>query len=101
MHSQSFVPFALLAGLQIADAYLTWRVLANGGRELNPVVRILMKWFGVAAGLMLAKAALLAAAALWLGDHVVLILLLVALYSWVVMNNWKQLSRKTSKPLGG
>ena len=92
MHPQSLIPFALLTFLQTADAYLTWRILANGGRELNPIVRVLMKWFGVVAGLVLAKAALLAAAALWLVSHSVATLLLVGLYCWVVVHNWKQLT---------
>ena len=97
MHSQSLIPFALLATLQIADGYLTWRVLANGGRELNPVVRILMDRLGVVAGLAMAKLALLVVTVLWLADHLVLMLLLIGLYAWVVRHNWKQLAGASAR----
>lgn len=106
MHSNSLVPLALLASLQVADAYLTWRVLDNGGREMNPLVRILMDRLGVVAGLVVAKLALLILAAFWLADHLVLMLVLIGLYAWVVMHNWKELashsqSHQSSKEADG
>jgi hypothetical protein len=97
MHPQSLIPFALVATLQVADAYLTWRLLTNGGRELNPIVRILMERLGIVAGLALTKLALLAVTALWLADHFVLMLLLAGLYTWVVRHNWKQLAGASAR----
>lgn len=91
MQLLTIILFALLAALQAGDAYLTWQVLANGGRELNPLVRLLMGWFGVVPALAMTKVALLAVAGLWLLDQHVPMLLLVGLYAWVVWHNWLQL----------
>lgn len=46
--------------LQIADAYLTIRIIDRGGRELNPAVRVLIERLGLVPGLTAAKALLIA-----------------------------------------
>jgi hypothetical protein len=94
MHFLSVVLFALVMALQAADAFLTWRVLRAGGRELNPVVRFLIDRFGTIRGLVLAKLVLVAAAGLFLRDHLLILLAISALYVWVVYHNWQQLLRR-------
>jgi len=43
--------------LQVADAYLTLRILDRGGKELNKPVRWLMERIGTIPGLAVAKGA--------------------------------------------
>lgn len=88
---------ALIALLQFADYWLTMKVLARGGTELNPVMAKLMSLFGRQAGLLIGK---LGAAAVvligayqgWFDSEFGLIVLigLAGLYSWVVWHNLKQ-----------
>ena len=56
--------FAFLLALQAMDVATTLYVLNNGGKEINPVVRKLMKWFGKTSGLIIIK--LMALCALFL-----------------------------------
>jgi hypothetical protein len=93
MHFFALLLFVLVVLLQAADAYLTLRILAAGGRELNPVTRFLMLKLNSALGLAAAKMLATIMVALFLLEHVVLMLLLVALYTWVVRQNWNQLHR--------
>lgn len=51
----------ILTALQLADAYTTHRVLSNGGRELHPVLARLFAIIGHIPGLLLTKAAYIAA----------------------------------------
>lgn len=61
MATQSIWLFVLLVSLQIADAWLTVRILAErAGRELNPVMRWIFDRLGVIPGLATAKLLLLA-----------------------------------------
>ncbi len=83
----------LLVALQVADAYLTWRVLAAGGRELNPVVRFLIGRLGLVPGLAVAKLTLTILSVLFLFDQPLVLLGAVGLYVWVVDHNIKQLYR--------
>ena len=46
-----------LIALNVLDAFLTVRILKDGGKELNPVMDKLMKKIGVVPALVLAKAA--------------------------------------------
>lgn len=46
---------ALIALLQFVDYWLTAKVLARGGTELNPVMAKLMSLFGRQAGLLIGK----------------------------------------------
>lgn len=100
MQFLSLVLFVLLVILQVADAYLTWRVLAAGGREVNPIVRLLMEQLGVVFALALSKLVLLVVTGLWLADHLILLLMLVTLYAWVVVHNGEQLARTSSNQQG-
>jgi hypothetical protein len=58
MNLSSLFLFGLVVFLQVVDAYLTWRVLGAGGRELNPVPRALIGQVGLLPGRLLAKVAL-------------------------------------------
>lgn len=79
-----------LVALQPLDAASTWALLRAGGRELNPLLRALMRAVGVPAALLLAKAALLAALAAWHAALPTWALLLACLaYSALVLNNWR------------
>lgn len=97
MRILSLVLFAVLIALQLADAYLTWRVLAAGGRELNPIMRALIDRLGAVAGLGAGKVALVVAAWLFILEQPIALALLVALYGWVGLHNWRQINAKTRK----
>ena len=45
----------LFSALQIADAYTTYRILSEGGKELNPAMRWVMDKLGIVQGLALMK----------------------------------------------
>lgn len=93
MHFLSVVLFVLVVALQATDAFLTWRVLLAGGRELNPAVRFLIGHLGVVPGLATAKLFLVVMVWLYLRDQVLILLAIAALYAWVVRHNWQQLQR--------
>jgi nitrate/nitrite transporter NarK len=88
--------FIVLAILQAADAWLTYRIIDAGGRELNPVMRFLIARLGLVPGLLLPKVALLVLLALFLPAHPVFMLLIDCLYAWVVAHNLLQ-----SRKIGG
>lgn len=100
MQTLSFLLFVLVVALQAADAYLTWRVLRGGGRELNPVVRFLMQELGTVAGLAVAKVALVVVIWIFLLDHPVWMALVTGLYVWVVVHNWNQLAHAGNEVQG-
>lgn len=75
---------AIFVALTALDAWLTLRILAAGGHELNPIVRKAMDRFGNVKGMALVKVPTLILAAflpLWL------LLVLCALYGVVVEAN--------------
>ena len=94
MHNVSLALFVLVMILQALDGYLTWRVLAAGGRELNPIVRALVERLGVVPGLVLAKVAFAVVAGALILEQPIALLLVAILYSWVVVHNWRQLAAK-------
>lgn len=59
----NIILFLLLVALNLADIYYTRKILAAGGRELNPLVRWLMEKFGVMGGMVLVKIPALVVAA--------------------------------------
>ena len=48
----SYALIALLATLQVADIYTTRRILLAGGKELNPVMRYLIRQVGLLPALL-------------------------------------------------
>lgn len=93
----SILLFVLVILLQAADAYLTWRILRGGGRELNPVMRYLIARLGVVPGLALAKTLLAFLTGLFLFDSPALLFVVALLYLWVVLQNWEQLGKQLAK----
>lgn len=91
--------YALLGALVIlqgADIWSTWRVLAAGGRELNPVVAEFIARLGLLPGLVAVKLppTLAAVAATYYGLLPWWLLAgLCALYVGVVANNLRALRR--------
>ena len=83
--------------LQIADFWLTYKVLAKGGTELNPVMARLMGLFGRGIGLAIGKiyTAIFVLGGTYLGwfdsrEGVAVLALILGLYVWVVWHNWVQ-----------
>jgi hypothetical protein len=93
--------FILVVTLQAGYAYLTWRVLAAGGRELNPIMRFLIQHIGTVGGLAAAKLALIGVVSWFLLDDPMSMLLVAGLYAWVVVHNRKQLKTVGPAPAGG
>lgn len=78
--------YVWLAALQAFDAWLTRRVLAEGGREPNLVMRWVMAKVGALPGLLLPKA-LVMGALLYTQPQAWVIGLLVAGYMGVCLHN--------------
>jgi hypothetical protein len=97
MNVLNLVLFLIVLAMQAGDAYLTWRILRGGGRELNPVVRFLIERFGLVPGLAIAKGALALLTGLYLVDLVPALLGVMTVYAWVLWHNWQQLQKQLAK----
>lgn len=84
----------IFIALQFADAFTTMKILARGGSELNPIMAWVFKHFGVMSGLFMVKAPIVAFFAYFL-DLIQMWLMIVvcAVYAWVVYHNVKQLQK--------
>lgn len=91
-----FVLFILVVALQAADGFLTWRILRAGGRELNPLVKFFMDRLGFVPGLVVAKLVPVAVA-IYVHGQLVPLLVIAAVYAWVVLHNWRQLFKPGAK----
>lgn len=91
---------ALFVGLQIADIWTTWAVLARGGRELNPLMAWLMRLFGFWPAVVGAKALAIAAVLVWLDEMAAWELaVIIGAYVAVVGSNLRALRRlRTAAP---
>lgn len=90
-----YVLFVLLVLLQAGDVYTTNRILANGGREANPVIAWVMGKLGRYWWLSKVAVMLPIALLVWLspGYHTLMALLfMVILYLWVVWHNSQQMT---------
>ena len=81
----------VLAMLQALDGFTTRRILDQGGRELNPVMRAGFAAIGFWATVAIKGAAMVALGA-WGASHAGAAApgLLVALYAAVIFWNWRQ-----------
>lgn len=80
-----------MAVLQIADWLTTRKILANGGRELNPIVAKGMKLTSVDA-FLIGKGIAVVALSYWLGTQSVWMLGgLVVFYAMIVAHNLRSL----------
>lgn len=82
---------ALFALLQVGDWWTTKRILANGGREINPVMRALIGAVGVDVALIgkgVVMVGLFHAFAIRL--HLAALAIACTVYVGVVWHNWRQ-----------
>lgn len=95
MYVAEFVCVVLVA-LNIADVYTTYKILKNGGQELNESVRFLIRKLGLLKGLIASKIILLPLIIIelyfeprWF-DYGVMVLV-CGWYAWVVYHNVREL----------
>lgn len=102
MNHLNFIVWCLAIGIclfQFADYWTTARILQHGGTELNPVMRLLFRGFGITTGLIIAKfyVALFVVVGAWSGWFngyaFVLLVLLFGIYGTVVSHNIYQYQR--------
>lgn len=78
--------------LQVADWWLTTRILAQGGSELNPVLRWVIERGGT--GALLAVKLLIGGGAMWLlRPYPYIVAAACAVYAGIVVWNYRQLKR--------
>ena len=83
--------FLALLAAQIADVVTTNRVLAKGGRELNPVMRWIMDKTGDQWAVVKVVLALIVAVVLWASGMAWAIWIITALTWAVALLNWRTL----------
>jgi len=83
--------FILFTALQLGDIYTTHTILKQGGRELNPVLAYLFGKFGHMPVLVVSKVIAVSLVYLYLISIPVVMIILCALYGYVVFNNYKQI----------
>ena len=88
----NYILLALLIALQIGDFYTTYTIIKTGkGYEANPFVAKCIDELGLEVGLGFTKVAVIivgvCVAQFWNGFYV--LVPAIALYSWVVFNNYK------------
>ena len=85
---------AFLILLQYADGYTTYKILGNGGRELNPILAKAFDHFGVLPSLVVIKAMCVGLGVwLYLSQQTEILAVLCALYVAVVGNNYRQMNK--------
>lgn len=90
----TYAPLILLLTLQAADALTTYRLLSDGGRELNPLVAYLIAKLGLVPALLISKGAVVGLLlAFTLNAPNWFPLILCALYTAVVFHNIKELRK--------
>jgi hypothetical protein len=82
---------ALLAALQIGDAYSTLRFLKHGVKEANPIMLWLFEQIEPLPALIVTKIIIIAVAVSAKGAPywTEAMLILCAFYAFIVVNNWK------------
>lgn len=90
----TYALFALLILLNIGDWWTTRKVLKQGGRELNPIIRKVIAWLGI-DGMLAFKLVIITGCgwALTEGGSLGLYGLvgLCAYYGWIVWHNSRQI----------
>ena len=92
----NYILLAIFIALQCGDFYTTYTILKTGkGYEANPILRWVFDKIGYVTGLVIFKCLAVAvgvyAAQFWNGYYV--LAPMVALYTWVVYNNYKVLTK--------
>jgi hypothetical protein len=92
----NYILLAIFIALQAGDFYTTYNILKTGkGYEANPALAWVFSKIGYVTGLAIFKGLAIAvgvyAAQFWNGYYV--LIPAVALYAWVVYNNYKVLTK--------
>lgn len=82
--------FIILILLSFIDAITTFKIISDGGYELNPIVNAFIKCLGLTAGLTTIKLLALIFIA-WIAPHISIIIALVIAHIWVCWQNIKVL----------
>ena len=80
--------------LQILDVYTTYKILSNGGRELNPLVRWVIEKVGLVLGISSLKVILVAClTVIWYNNMLPVWAMVVAdvVYAGVIAYNMKSI----------
>jgi len=87
------IPLSIFAALQIGDIYTTWKILSQGGRELNPIMAKLFARFGALPTLVVVKAAAVGLLYYFIDEPYMTEIMwaLCALYAVVVFHNFRQI----------
>ena len=92
----NYILLAIFIALQASDFYTTYAILKNGkGREANPILAWVFDRIGYVAGLALFKG-LAVVIGVWIVQYwnsFYFFVSCIALYSWVVWNNYKILTK--------
>lgn len=93
----NYILLAVFIALQAGDFYTTYTILKTGkGYEANPILKWVFDRIGFTVGLAIFKGLAVAvgvyAAQFWNGYYV--LIPMVALYTWVVFNNFNVLKGK-------
>jgi hypothetical protein len=81
----------ILALLQIPDAWTTCKVLAQGGREYNPVLAYLYKRFGILPVLVTVKTLVLMLSYFYLINQPYILGLFCVIYGVTIAHNYSQI----------
>ena len=92
----NYILLAVFIALQAGDFYTTYTILKTGkGYEANPILRWVFDKIGYTIGLIIVKGLAIAlgiyAAQFWNGFYI--LVPAIALYTWVVWNNYKVLTK--------
>jgi hypothetical protein len=92
----NYILLAIFVALQAGDFYTTYTIIKTGkGREANPILAWIFNRIGYVVGLVIFKSLAIAVgiyvAQFWNGFYI--LVPCIALYTWVVYNNYKVLTK--------
>lgn len=79
--------------LQIADFYITYKVLGKGGKEKNPIVKFIMDKIGKLPTLLLFKTAAIGGCGFIYLTQPYLLVPIIVWYGVVVFKNFKEMQK--------
>ena len=92
----NYILLAIFIVLQASDFYTTYTILKNGkGYEANPILRWIFDKIGYVAGLAIVKGLCIAVGvyAVQFSNSFYIFVPAIALYIWVVRNNYKVMTK--------
>ena len=90
-HIFALLLIGILIVLQCLDYYTTHTILANGGRELNPVMRWLMEHMSIDDALLFKGFVVVAVAVILFLDNLYALAAMDIVFALVVMFNWRSM----------